>query len=192
MGVPTCPVCTSRKWRKAAGTGELICSEGHVLQGYRNETIEITEMGAHTVNRRKLRTGRRQGRREEENPDVYYGPRARYLYYQCRQLVLRHQIDRLVSEWGLPEEAKNICRTIWLLSLEILPSKPPAQPWIHAQTEPEPAGPNGQRGGDKPVRVKKDDADRSSDSESSGDDEGIADAKLDREIEKLMYEASDT
>ncbi|KAG8716256.1 hypothetical protein FRC08_009709 [Ceratobasidium sp. 394] len=47
-------------------------------------------------------------------------------------------------------------------------------------------------GGDKPVRVKKDDADRSSDSESSGDDGGIADAKLDREIEKLMYEASDT
>ncbi|KAG8759193.1 hypothetical protein FRC12_009829 [Ceratobasidium sp. 428] len=195
MVAPTCPVCTSRKWRKAAGTGELICSEGHVLQGYRNETIEITEMGAHTVHHRQLRTGRRRRGQREENLDVYYGPRARYLYYQCRQLVLRHQIDKLISEWGLPEEAKNICRTIWLLSLEVLPGKPSPQPWIHAQAEPESTDLNTQGGEeriDEPTKTKQEDPDQSSNSESSDDEAGGADARIDREIEKLMYEASDT
>ncbi|KAG8748490.1 hypothetical protein FRC10_003623 [Ceratobasidium sp. 414] len=91
---------------------------------------------------------------------------------------------------------QEICRTIWLLSLEILPNKPPAQPWIHAQTEaePEPTGLSGRRGerADELMEVKKDDPDRSTNSESSDDDEGAADAQMDREIEKLMYEASDT
>ncbi|QRV76255.1 hypothetical protein RhiJN_19092 [Ceratobasidium sp. AG-Ba] len=201
MGVPTCPICTSRKWRKAAGTGELICSEGHVLQGYRNETIEITEMGAHTVHRRQLRTGRRRkGQTEGENPDVYHGPRARYFYYQCRQLVLRHQIDKLVSEWELPKEAKNICRTIWLLSLEILPNKPPPQPWIHAQAEPESLSPSKQAeeqttDNTGPPKVSQpDNTDALSNSESSDDDdvEDAMDEQIERQIEKLMYEASET
>ncbi|KAG9104551.1 hypothetical protein FRC06_001331 [Ceratobasidium sp. 370] len=46
--------------------------------------------------------------------------------------------------------------------------------------------------GDEPVEVKKDDPDWSSNSENSDNDESVADAQMDREIEKLMYEASDT
>ncbi|KAJ1311442.1 hypothetical protein OPQ81_009931 [Rhizoctonia solani] len=193
MAIPTCPICTSRKWRKAPGTGELICSEGHVLQGYRNETNEVTDMGAHTVHRRQLRVGRRRREAVDKgNPDIYYGPRARYLYYQCRQLILRYQIESLVSSWELPKEAKNICRTIWLLALDVLPQPPPPQPWLHAQNEDgsEREGLTQEKGnfGEEPI----DTAENTDEPEGSSDDEVDIEAQMNREIENLLREASET
>lgn len=35
---------------------------------------------------------------------VYHGNRARYHYFQCLQLVLRHQVKALVELWKLPPE----------------------------------------------------------------------------------------
>ncbi|KAF8605152.1 hypothetical protein BDV93DRAFT_572689 [Ceratobasidium sp. AG-I] len=194
MVIPTCPVCTSRKWRKARGTGELICSEGHVLQGYINETNEVTEFGAHTVHRRHIRVGRRRkGPREQENPDIYHGPRARYLYYQCRQLILRHQLDSLVSEWELPAEAKNICRTMWLLALEILPQAPPPEPWIYAQTEQDQQEEEEEKE-KQPVEtldIPKEEQGQSSDTDGA-DDEAGNESQIEHELEELMREASTT
>ncbi|EUC66809.1 hypothetical protein RSOL_509320 [Rhizoctonia solani AG-3 Rhs1AP] len=193
MAIPTCPICTSRKWRKAPGTGELICSEGHVLQGYRNETNEVTDIGAHTVHRRQLRVGRRRRAAVDKgNPDIYYGPRARYLYYQCRQLILRYQIESLVGSWELPKEAKNICRTIWLLALDVLPQSPPPQPWLHAQTEDASERENlaQEKGefGEEHTSL----ASNADEPEGSSDDEADIEAQINLEIENLLREASET
>ncbi|CAE6448519.1 unnamed protein product [Rhizoctonia solani] len=193
MAIPTCPICTSRKWRKAPGTGELICSEGHVLQGYRNETNEVTDIGSRTLHRRQLRVGRRlRAVVDKGNPDIYYGPRARYLYYQCRQLILRYQIESLVASWDLPNEAKNICRTIWLLALDVLPQPPPPQPWLHAQTEDA-----SDRGGSAQERGEIDEehastAENTEEPEGSSDDEADIEAEMNLEIENLLREASET
>jgi RNA polymerase I-specific transcription initiation factor RRN7 len=35
---------------------------------------------------------------------VYHGPRARWLYFECLQLLLRKQIAALTREWHLPRE----------------------------------------------------------------------------------------
>jgi hypothetical protein len=35
---------------------------------------------------------------------VYHGDRARYHYFQCLQLILRHQVKALVGLWKLPPE----------------------------------------------------------------------------------------
>lgn len=35
---------------------------------------------------------------------VYHGSRARYLYFQCQQLILRQQILGLTTLWKLPKE----------------------------------------------------------------------------------------
>lgn len=35
---------------------------------------------------------------------VYYGPQARYLYFEVLQLILRMQISFLTKEWNLPAE----------------------------------------------------------------------------------------
>ncbi|CAE6530924.1 unnamed protein product [Rhizoctonia solani] len=193
MAIPTCPICTSRKWRKAPGTGELICSEGHVLQGYRNETNEVADIGAHTVHRRQLRVGRhRRTAVDKGNPDVYYGPRARYLYYQCRQLILRHQIESLVGSWELPKEAKNICRTIWLLALDVLPQPPPAQPWLYTQTEDALERENSvqEQGGFNDEHAST--AENTDEPEGLSDDEADLEAQMNLEIENLLREASET
>ncbi|ELU41690.1 hypothetical protein AG1IA_04282 [Rhizoctonia solani AG-1 IA] len=212
MAVPTCPVCTSRKWRKAPGTGELICSEGHVLKvrlpgqkqakltsckGYRNESNEVTDMGAHTVHKRQLRVGRRlRAAVDKGNPDIYYGPRARYLYYQCRQLILRYQIDSLVASWDLPKEAKvgvNVCRTIWLLALDVLPQPPPPQPWLYAQTDG-----SSERGGSAQEVLPLGEFSEAQTPEDTDEPEGLSDdeadieAQMNQEIENLLREASET
>ncbi|CAE6521504.1 unnamed protein product [Rhizoctonia solani] len=181
------------KWRKAPGTGELICSEGHVLQGYRNETNEVTDIGAHTVHKRQLRVGRRRKAAVDKgNPDIYYGPRARYLYYQCRQLILRYQIESVVTSWELPKEAKNICRTIWLLALDVLPQPPPPQPWLHAQTEDV-----SEKDGSAQEKCDLNEehtstAQNTDEPEGSSDDEADIEAQVNREIENLLREASET
>ena len=35
---------------------------------------------------------------------VFHGPRLRFLYFQCAQIVLRRQIRALIHEWDLPAE----------------------------------------------------------------------------------------
>ncbi|CAE7215719.1 unnamed protein product, partial [Rhizoctonia solani] len=128
---------------------------------------------------------------DKGNPDIYYGPRARYLYYQCRQLILRYQIESLVSSWELPREAINICRTIWLLTLDVLPQPPPAQPWIHAQTE-------GATEMDSLTQEKEPNkeptstAEDTDELEGSSDDEADIEAQMNLEVENLLRQASET
>ncbi|CEL63492.1 hypothetical protein RSOLAG1IB_12674 [Rhizoctonia solani AG-1 IB] len=150
-------------------------------------------MGAHTVHRRQLRVGRRlRAAVDKGNPDIYYGPRARYLYYQCRQLVLRYQIESLVALWDLPKEAKDVCRTIWLLALDVLPQPPPPQPWLHTQTEDA-----SERGGLTQEQGEFNEAETNTaenidEQEGLSDDEAEIEAQMNREIENLLREISET
>ncbi|KAI0068597.1 hypothetical protein BV25DRAFT_13565 [Artomyces pyxidatus] len=129
-----CTVCGSRQWHKEPATGLVICSEGHILQNYRNETNETEELGPHTVRKRTLKSGRKRRARESRaDPKLYHGARAQYLYFQCLQLLLRKQIAALTRAWDLPPEFELVCRDVWALHLSLLPTPPPPEPLLHQQ-----------------------------------------------------------
>ncbi|KAI3612209.1 ribosomal protein [Moniliophthora roreri] len=131
-----CPVCRSKQWHKEPSSGLIACSEGHILQNYRNETTEAEDLGQHSLKKRALKSDRKKKERASHaNPKLYHGARARYLYFQCQQLILRKQIVALTKLCNLPSEFEMICREIWALHLSLLPDPPPAEPYYHAQRE---------------------------------------------------------
>ncbi|KAF8505783.1 hypothetical protein F5888DRAFT_1798751 [Russula emetica] len=129
-----CNVCSSQQWHKEPATGLVVCSEGHVLQNYLNETYETYEHGTLQGRRRTLKSTReKRGRTSKANPELYYGARAQYLHFQCLQLLLRKQVAVLIQLWKLPTEFEIICRDLWALHLSLLPSPPPPEPLLHHQ-----------------------------------------------------------
>ncbi|KAI0318706.1 hypothetical protein OF83DRAFT_1056361 [Amylostereum chailletii] len=131
---PKCPVCGSRQWHKEPASGLLICSEGHILQNYRNEVNDAQEGGRHMTKKRALKSTRtRKEGHSKADPQLYHGARAQYLYFQCLQLLLRKQIVALTKAWKLPPEFEIVCRDLWTLHLSLLPSPPPPEPILHQQ-----------------------------------------------------------
>ncbi|EIW82117.1 hypothetical protein CONPUDRAFT_54136 [Coniophora puteana RWD-64-598 SS2] len=133
-----CPLCGSKQWRKNSVTGTVVCSEGHVLQNYINESGEAEELGPHTMRKRTLKSSRKRGQKlgnADPHCIVYHGDRARFLYFQCLQLLLRRQIVTLTSLWQLPHEFELICRDVWSLYLDTLPRPPPAEPYHYRQDQ---------------------------------------------------------
>ncbi|KAJ7180182.1 hypothetical protein C8R43DRAFT_1084171 [Mycena crocata] len=141
-----CPVCRSKQWHKEPSSGLIACSEGHILQNYRNETTEVDDLGAHSMKKRTLKTNRqKKGRKSRANPELYHGNRGKYLYFQCLQLILRRQISVVVELWNLPPEFEGlafkinnwiiqvVCRDLWALHLSLLRSPPPPEPYLAAQ-----------------------------------------------------------
>ncbi|KAI0750704.1 hypothetical protein C8Q80DRAFT_1153541 [Daedaleopsis nitida] len=194
-----CPVCGSKQWHKEPQSGLITCSEGHVLQNYRNETREVNELGPHAVRKRTLKSGRKkQAKLSRGDPKLYHGERARYHYFQCLQVVLRMQVAALAQAWKLPPEFEKICRDIWALHLSLLPSPPVAEPLLHLRdgvgaehaSKPETAGDRiarGEEGSDEDASegdAKPFSSPSSSESESDDLDE--------TELEKLMRENSDS
>ncbi|KAL1761086.1 hypothetical protein FB107DRAFT_201738 [Schizophyllum commune] len=141
-----CVVCGSKQWHKEPSSGLVACSEGHILQNYRNETNEADDMNTtHVLRRRRLKTGREKKKaRGGADPKLYHGARSRYHYFQCQQLILRRQINELRALWDLPPEFEAICRDLWALHLSLLPTPPSPEPYIHAQElRGEPSGSTG-------------------------------------------------
>ncbi|TFY55318.1 hypothetical protein EVJ58_g8323 [Rhodofomes roseus] len=131
-----CPICGSKQWHKEPSSGLITCSEGHVLQNYRNETREVTELGPHALKKRALKSTRKKKERESKaDPRLYHGERARYHYFQCLQLLLRMQVTALTGLWGLPAEFEIVCRDVWALHLSLLPVPPPAEPLSATQAQ---------------------------------------------------------
>ncbi|KAI9467023.1 hypothetical protein BJY52DRAFT_39445 [Lactarius psammicola] len=129
-----CTVCGSHQWHREPATGLVVCGEGHVLRNYLNETLEAHEPGPHLLQKRALKSAReRRGRASKANPQLYYGARAQYLYFQCLQLLLRKQVAALIRIWKLPSEFEVVCRDLWALHLSLLPSPPPPEPLLHKQ-----------------------------------------------------------
>ncbi|KZV76097.1 hypothetical protein PENSPDRAFT_570477 [Peniophora sp. CONT] len=133
MAPRRCPVCHTREWRKEPGSGLLVCGLGHVLRDYIVE-VNDAEATAHTMRKRTIKSKRvKKERASRADPLIYHGPRARFHLYQCLQLLLRKQITILNEIWELPPEFEIICRDIWALHLDMLPSPPPAEPILHAE-----------------------------------------------------------
>ncbi|KAF8974480.1 hypothetical protein BDZ97DRAFT_1935346 [Flammula alnicola] len=172
-----CPTCGSKQWHREPSSGLIACSEGHVLQDYRNETTEITEVGPHAMKKRTLKSGRKKnGERSNADPKLYHGARGRYHYFLCLQLILRKQIGALVKLWDLPAEFELVCRDIWALHLSLLPDPPPAEPYHHhAQgTRAGEEGPNGvkEKSPLDPMKEKDELSPASDDSEESEGENG--------------------
>ncbi|KAJ4001064.1 hypothetical protein F5050DRAFT_1561410 [Lentinula boryana] len=129
-----CVVCGSKQWHKEPFSGFIVCSEGHILQNYRNETNEAEDVGNHMMRKRTLKSSRKKKERQSKaNPKLYHGARGRYLYFQCQQLILRKQISALTTSWNLPKEFEMVCRDLWALHLSLLQDPPPSEPFFDAR-----------------------------------------------------------
>ncbi|KAF8195802.1 hypothetical protein K438DRAFT_1586954 [Mycena galopus ATCC 62051] len=123
-----CPVCRSKQWHKEPSSGLIACSEGHILQNYRAEVTEVDELGRHAVKKRTLKSNRQKNvRTDNTDPKLYHGNRGRFFYFQCLQLILRHQVAVLIEHWALPSELEVVCRDLWALHLSLLRNPPPSE-----------------------------------------------------------------
>ena len=143
---------------------------------------------------------------------MYHGDRARYHYFQCLQLVLRHQIKALVELWKLPPEfevrpsslalgivsdpSQTACRDIWVLHLSTIPHAVSPEPLLYKQDgEPEPSSPV--KGFSERELVHPEESgvagDEGSDSESavSLSSEGDEDPELEALLEQLEASSED-
>ncbi|KAI0349413.1 hypothetical protein OH77DRAFT_1499561 [Trametes cingulata] len=198
-----CPVCGSKQWHKEPSSGLITCSEGHVLQNYRNETREVTELGPHAVRKRNLKSGRKKKERQSKaDPKLYHGERARFHYFQCLQVILRMQVTALMRLWELPPEFELVCRDIWALNLSLLPNPPSPEPLLHAHDS---LGDNQPSKSDHTAQPSPDagenhddetladtDANDSSSSSSSGSESYSSSSESDSELDELMRENSET
>ncbi|TFK23249.1 hypothetical protein FA15DRAFT_670638 [Coprinopsis marcescibilis] len=200
-----CPTCGSRQWHKEPSSGLIACSEGHVLQNYRKETIEVQDVGPHALKKRTLKSGaRKKALKSKANPNLYHGARGRYHYFLCLQLIFRKQVAVLINLWRLPAEFENLCRDIWALYLECMPNPIPPEPFNFAQQEdgsapgnrhaklaetpvsPEPPAQYAGGSGPPVITLNLRDADEST--ASSGSD---SDSDNEEELDRLMKENSD-
>jgi len=126
----------------------------------------------------------RAGEMGRANEALYHGPRARYFYFECLQLILRMQIKVLMQEWNLPAEFETVCRDIWALHLSMLPRPPQAEPYLHAKER-------GDEDDDAEEKVDdgKANSPSSSDTESDEDDAIKPDETL---LADLLKEASES
>ncbi|KLO18016.1 hypothetical protein SCHPADRAFT_993823 [Schizopora paradoxa] len=186
-----CKICGSRKWRKSPDGGIIICSEGHVLQEYRNETNETGEISKYQTTKRTTKRRRvKRERKSRANPMLYHGDRARFHYFQCLQLLLRMQVKALIDSWHLPPEFETVCRDFWALHLSLLSNPPPAEPFLHLQDENPPPAANV----DDVTKENSEssDSDSDSDSSSSSSSESEREDAEDPGLADLMREASES
>ncbi|KAH8113267.1 hypothetical protein DFH11DRAFT_1601108 [Phellopilus nigrolimitatus] len=200
-----CQECNSRKWHK--GPSGITCSEGHILQNYRNETNEAADFGQHAMRKRTLKSTRmKKEKKSLANPILYHGERAKYHYFLCLQVLLRMQLKKLVEIWKLPPEFEIICRDNWALYLSLMPSPPLAEPYLHSQEQNGTLNPGQVEEGKEPERRQDRESDdenghergsltsSSSSSESEGEDEneGENENEEDPEMAELLRQVSET
>ncbi|KAH9951607.1 hypothetical protein B0H21DRAFT_775794 [Amylocystis lapponica] len=189
-----CPVCGSKQWHKEPSSGLITCSEGHVLQNYRNEAREVDEMGPHMMRKRTLKSRReKKEKRSRADPKLYHGDRARYHYFQCLQLILRMQVAALVELWELPSEFEVVCRDIWALHLHLLPNPPPAEPLYFARDEADMHQADGSaqaRTATSPDNSDGETGEKDSGKDLSASSSSESESEDDAEMEQLMRENS--
>ncbi|BGP26246.1 RNA polymerase I specific transcription initiation factor Rrn7 [Rhodotorula toruloides] len=148
---PRCPVCNSKRWHRDGLSGSIVCEEGHLMQGYVQETTETQEgPSQHTQTTRRMRKGRTKKEKPPSN-DHFHGDRSKFLVWQCMQLILREQLRVLIDEMGWPVELEAVTRDLW--TMLVASSRVPAAPVDYEKGE-EPAGSySGPRSGDRYTRA---------------------------------------
>lgn len=92
----------------------IVCEEGHLLQGYVQESNETQEMSQHVTMSRRLR--KKRAKRVKPLPNHYFhGERATFILWQSLQWVLREQLRVLIEELGWPTELEGVCRDLWAM-----------------------------------------------------------------------------
>ncbi|KAM6495809.1 hypothetical protein JOM56_008515 [Amanita muscaria] len=167
-----CPTCGSRHWHKEPSSGMIVCSEGHILESYRNESNEMEFAGQHVMRQRQVKKKKQKKGRNRANPQIYHGSMGRLLYFQCLQILLRMQVSALVKLWDLPSEFEVVCRDVWALNLCLL-----SQP-IHGNTD---------EVEDTPTQASDTKAQNTDGEESDGNENDI-----DSELEQLLSGNSDS
>lgn len=148
----------------------IVCSEGHILESYRNESNEMEFTGQHVMRQRQVKKKKQKKGRNRANPQLYHGSMGRLLYFQCLQILLRMQVLALVKLWDLPSEFEVVCRDVWALNLCLL-----SQP-IHG---------NAEEVEDTPTQASDIKAQNTDGEESDGDEND-----RDSELEQLLSENS--
>ncbi|KAK9720203.1 hypothetical protein K7432_004294 [Basidiobolus ranarum] len=110
MKKPSCPICKSRRWFRN-DLGFMICEFGHQLQGHQEEELDIEDVRGGRTTRKK----RQNHNEEEKKVEVLYGERGRFLLFQCFQIILRKQLNALITEFGLPTELEKVVQELWTL-----------------------------------------------------------------------------
>ncbi|KAJ7179052.1 hypothetical protein C8R46DRAFT_622631 [Mycena filopes] len=105
---------------------------------------------------------------------LYHGKRARYFYFQCLQLILRHQLAVLVERWALPVELEVVCRDLWALNLSLLHDPPSPEPYLEAED----------------VDSDAKDQDEQQPPSSDDGDEEMEEAENDPDLDQLLAENS--
>ncbi|KAJ7665533.1 hypothetical protein B0H17DRAFT_1336528 [Mycena rosella] len=186
-----CPVCRSKQWHKEPSSGLIACSEGHILQNYRKETAELDDAGPHILKKRALKSNRQKVRKGGPDPKLYHGNRGRYFYFQCLQLILRHQVAVLTERWELPAEFEVVCRDMWALHLGLLRHPPPPEPYLGAQESdeepPQAENPTASTARESPGF---EDAESKTAPSSDGESETDEEPANDPELEELLAENS--
>ncbi|KAJ6628704.1 hypothetical protein B0H10DRAFT_1988902 [Mycena sp. CBHHK59/15] len=186
-----CPVCRSKQWHKEPSSGLIACSEGHILQNYRNEANELDEVGPHAVKKRTLKSTRqKKTATSNADPKLYHGNKGRYFYFQCLQLILRHQITVLTERWVLPAELEVVCRDLWALHLSLLRNPPPAEPYLFSQDLKEEEEEVGTKNDVAPTETTSDQETNSKDLGVSSTDDETDEAENDPELDELLAENS--
>ncbi|THH08639.1 hypothetical protein EW145_g2573 [Phellinidium pouzarii] len=159
-----------------------------------NETNEGGDYANLATRKRALKSTRRKKEiKSEANPILYHGERARYHYFQCLQIILRMQISKLTELWKLPPEFESICKDTWALHLSLLPSPPPAEPYLHSQEQGEEKEEEPEKEQSEGSYEKNEDEERSdpSSSESSSLDSGEGESEVDQEMAELLRQVSE-
>ncbi|BGP18223.1 hypothetical protein JCM10213_007851 [Rhodosporidiobolus nylandii] len=142
-----CPVCRSKRWHKDSLSGSIVCEEGHLLQGYVQESTETQEgPSQYTQTTRRIRKNKGRKQKPPSN-DHFHGDRARFAVYQAMQLIFREQLRVVIDELGWPAEIEPVARDLW--AMLVASSQVPPAPRDFDKGE-EPAGSySGPRAGDR-------------------------------------------
>ncbi|GAA6037379.1 hypothetical protein JCM8097_008539 [Rhodosporidiobolus ruineniae] len=148
---PRCPVCRSKRWHRDALSGSIVCEEGHLLQGYVQETTETQEgPSQHTQTTRRLRKNKQRKQRPPNNAYLH-GDRARFLVWQAIQLVFREQLRIAIDELGWPAEIEGVARDLW--GMLVASSNVPAAPRDYENDDEPPTSYTGPRPGDRYTKI---------------------------------------
>ena len=91
-----------------------MCEDGHILQGYVQESTESQDGSKYATRTRKTRLNRVRKLRSAYNKnDHFHGARGDFLKWQTIQFVLRQQLKVLIDDHGFPPELELVVRDLW-------------------------------------------------------------------------------
>ncbi|KAI8458753.1 hypothetical protein BY996DRAFT_6828942 [Phakopsora pachyrhizi] len=117
-----CPRCGSSRWRRDPNRGIITCGEGHLLEGYLQESNTQTEPSQHfTRKRRTVVSTRDRIRKGWVLKDVFEGSRARVLHLEALTFLIRQQVNALINTIRAPRILETITRQLWQAYLTTIP-----------------------------------------------------------------------